>query len=342
MNWGTELWDQFDKVTDHTQKGIEFCERYTHFIKDRAKIEADYANALRRLTKSYLPKKKEEESPFTVVKSFNDSLKEVADIAGQHELLVEQLKQKILDEMAKLMTELKIERKKHIEESKRLENQLQAQLRTLEQEQVRAEETFRNADANLNLSRAEVEKTKNMMHQKAQACSECKSSYALVLEQTNNHQRDYYNKLLPQVFQSMQELDEKRIIKIRESIKQMSDVERGIQPIINTCLDLISQSSEKVDHGEDSRRVIDRFKSGFVPPDDIAFEDLGNEDTKSIGSSNSSKTREPTIKSSSGTTKGPKKKEKGRLAGIFGGRVSNGLFLCTYITLAIYLHLLVH
>jgi len=38
----------------------------------------------------------------------------------------------------------------------------------------------------------------------------------------------------------MQELDEKRIIKIRESIKQMSDVE----------LDLISQSSEKVDHGE--------------------------------------------------------------------------------------------
>jgi len=48
----------------------------------------------------------------------------------------------------------------------------------------------------------------------------------------------------------MQELDEKRIIKIRESIKQMSDVERGIQPIINTCLDLISQSSEKVDHGE--------------------------------------------------------------------------------------------
>lgn len=40
-------------MTDHTQKGIEFCERYTHFIKDRAKIEADYANALRFVVMHY-------------------------------------------------------------------------------------------------------------------------------------------------------------------------------------------------------------------------------------------------------------------------------------------------
>ena len=41
------LQDQFDRITDHTQKGIEFCEKYSHYVKDRSKIELDYANALR-------------------------------------------------------------------------------------------------------------------------------------------------------------------------------------------------------------------------------------------------------------------------------------------------------
>ena len=39
--------DQFDRVTDHTLRGIEFCEKYSHFVKDRAKIENEYASALR-------------------------------------------------------------------------------------------------------------------------------------------------------------------------------------------------------------------------------------------------------------------------------------------------------
>ena len=69
---------------------------------------------------------------------------------------------------------------------------------------MRAEETYRNADNNLNLSRAEVEKTKNISYQRTQFCSDCKAGYAQVLEQTNTHQRDYYNKHLPQVFQVSQ------------------------------------------------------------------------------------------------------------------------------------------
>lgn len=71
------------------------------------------------------------------------------------------------------------------------------------EEQVKAEDQHRVADENLNLSRAEVEKAKNQAVQKGQFCSDCKASYALSLEQTNAHQRDYYNKHLPQVFQVM-------------------------------------------------------------------------------------------------------------------------------------------
>ena len=48
----------------------------------------------------------------------------------------------------------------------------------------------------------------------------------------------------------MQEMDEKRIQKIQSSIKQMSDIEKSIQPIINTCLEGVLQASQKIDHQE--------------------------------------------------------------------------------------------
>ena len=54
----------------------------------------------------------------------------------------------------------------------------------------------------------------------------------------------------------MQELDEKRISKIQSSIKQQSDIEKSIQPIINTCLEGMTQASQKIDHTEVSSTVL--------------------------------------------------------------------------------------
>jgi formin-binding protein 1 len=54
MSWGVELWDKYGELTTHTQCGIDFLESYAgNFIKERAKIEADYAKSLRNLIKRY-------------------------------------------------------------------------------------------------------------------------------------------------------------------------------------------------------------------------------------------------------------------------------------------------
>lgn len=39
--------DQYDRLSLHTQKGIEFLDRYGNFIKDRSAIENEYAGKLR-------------------------------------------------------------------------------------------------------------------------------------------------------------------------------------------------------------------------------------------------------------------------------------------------------
>lgn len=53
--------DQFDNVSKYTEKSIQFCEKYESFLKDRCTIEDDYAKALKKLTKTYSPKSKEQE-----------------------------------------------------------------------------------------------------------------------------------------------------------------------------------------------------------------------------------------------------------------------------------------
>ena len=77
---------------------------------------------------------------------------------------------------------------------------------------------------------------------------------------------------------------------------------------------------------QDSKLVVDKYKTGFSIPADIPFDDLGS--TSLNGGGNSIKTIVPdgyktTSKSSGGTLTGGKKKDRKGLFGIFGGKPTN-------------------
>ncbi|KAK9884923.1 hypothetical protein WA026_009160 [Henosepilachna vigintioctopunctata] len=286
MNWGTELWDQYDNLSLHTLKGIDFLEKYGHFVRDRAAIESDYALKLRRLVKSYQPKKKEEEEfqQYSSCKAFKILTDEVNDLAGQHEVIAEDLQSKVIKELNALVKDLREERKKQLQEGYRLTQILQAQLDTLQRSKKAYDKAFRDAekaldnfqkaDADLNLSRAEVEKQRTNYQYKTQICDTAKNEYAQQLQRTNELQRQHYRSGLPEVFRHLQEMDEKRIKNIKNFICSSVKIERNVFPIINKCLDGILRAGDIINEKEDTKMVIDRYKSGFEPPEDIPFEDL--------------------------------------------------------------------
>lgn len=39
--------DEYDALSNYSSLGIEFCEKYTQFIKDRASIEQEYASKIK-------------------------------------------------------------------------------------------------------------------------------------------------------------------------------------------------------------------------------------------------------------------------------------------------------
>lgn len=50
------------------------------------------------------------------------------------------------------------------------------------------------------------------------------------------------------MFQKIQEMEERRIVRIGESMKTFAEVDRQVIPIIGKCLDEITKAAESVDH----------------------------------------------------------------------------------------------
>lgn len=327
MSWGGELWDQYDHLAAHTLRGIEFLEKYSQFIKDRCAIEFEYANKLKRLVKNYQPKKKdEEEYQFSSYKSFLQVMNEMNDIAKQHELIGENFTSEIVKEISGLVKELKEERKKHLHDGSKLQTNLQSSLSQLDKakkayekafkDAEKAHDNFQKADADLNLSRAEVEKARTVLTTKIQACEDSKTEYANQLQKTNDLQRQHYYELMPNVFQQLQDMDEKRITSTQNFMKQTADIQRQVFPIINQCLDGMIKAADSIDPRQDSLLVIEKHKTGYIPPEDFGFEDLTNQKSSD---STSNTTPVSTLKSETikGTYSASKQKKRGGIFGIF-------------------------
>ncbi|XP_073662818.1 formin-binding protein 1 isoform X12 [Tursiops truncatus] len=243
MSWGTELWDQFDNLEKHTQWGIDILEKYIKFVKERTEIELSYAKQLRNLSKKYQPKKnskEEEEYRYTACKAFLSTLNETNDYAGQHEVISENMTSQITVELARYVQELKQERKSHFHDGRKAQQHIETCWKQLEsskrrferdcKEADRAQQYFEKMDADINVTKADVEK-------------------------------------------KIQEMEERRIVRIGESVKTYAELDRQVIPIIGKCLDGIVKAAESIDPKNDSQLAIEAYKSGFEPPGDIEFED---------------------------------------------------------------------
>uniref|UniRef100_A0A182J533 SH3 domain-containing protein n=1 Tax=Anopheles atroparvus TaxID=41427 RepID=A0A182J533_ANOAO len=329
------LQDQFDNLATHTQKGIDFFERFGNFIRDRSAIEVEYALKLRRLVKNYQPKKskEDEENEFSTLIAFKNVLKEVADLAGQREVVAENLQNQVLQGITLLAKNLREERKKSLNQGALLTQSLHTQIGTLDRakrsyekafrEAEKALEGYQKADADLHLSRADVEKQRINMNIRSSQSEDAKSEYANQLQITNKLQQQHYQTALPEVFNRLQELDEKRTRGMKEFIKRSADVEYEVSPIIARCLEGMVKAADSINEKDDSMIVIEKYQSGFQPPGDIPFEDLSKPDPDAA---NNSQTHNSSTglnhMTGKGTTKDKLKKRVG-IFGIFTGNKNN-------------------
>ncbi|NXK72499.1 FNBP1 protein, partial [Amazona guildingii] len=298
------LQDQFDNLEKHTQWGIDVLEKFIKFVKERTEIELSYAKQLRNLSKKYQPKKnsrEEEEYRYTSARAFLATLNEMNDYAGQHEVISENMTSLITGELTRYVQELKQERKSHFHDGRKAQQhietcwkQLEASKRRFERdckEADRAQQYFEKMDADINVTKADVEKARQQAQLRHQMAEDSKAEYSSTLQKFNSEQHDHYYTHIPHIFQKIQEMEERRIVRIGESMKTFAEVDRQVIPIIGKCLDEITKAAESIDHKNDSQLVIEAFKSGFEPPGDVDFEDFTQPMKRTVSESSLSNSR---------------------------------------------------
>ncbi|XP_036385190.1 formin-binding protein 1 isoform X2 [Megalops cyprinoides] len=317
--------DQFDNLEKHTQWGIEFVERYTKFVKERSEIEINYAKQIRNLSKKYQPKKnsrEEEENKYTSCRAFLSTLNELNDYAGQHELIAENLTSQIIADLTRYIQDLKAERKSHFHDGRKAQQHIENSWKQLEsskrrferdcKEADRAQQYFDKMDADINVTKADVEKrcshkARQQAQMRHQMASDSKSEYANYLQKFNQEQNEHYYTLIPHIFQRIQEMEEKRIERVGQSMKTFAEVDRSVLPIVGKCLDGMTKAAESIEPKSDSQQVIETYKSGFEPPGDVEFEDYGQAMKRTVSESSLSNSK------GEGKPDKPSSKSKGKL-----------------------------
>ncbi|XP_035377088.1 formin-binding protein 1 isoform X13 [Electrophorus electricus] len=300
------LKDQFENLEKHTQWGIDFVERYTKFVKERSEIELNYAKQIRNLSKKYQPKKssrEEEESKYTWCRAFLASLNELNDYAGQHELIAENMTSQIIAELTRYIQDLKAERKTHFHDGRKAQQHIENSWKQLElckrnferacKEADRAQQYFEKMDADINVTKADVEKARQQAQLRHHMASDSKNEYSSYLQKFNQEQTEHYHTLIPNIFQKLQEMEERRIERVGESMKTFAEVDRQILPIVGKCLDGITKAAEGIESKTDSAQVVESYKSGFEPPGDVEFEDYGQAMKRTVSENSLTKPDKP-------------------------------------------------
>ncbi|XP_077440284.1 formin-binding protein 1-like isoform X3 [Vanacampus margaritifer] len=277
--------DQFDNLDKHTQWGIDFLERYSKFVKERLEIEQNYAKQLRNLVKKYCPKRPKDEEPrFTSCLSFYGVLNELNDYAGQREVVAEEMGHKVYGTLIKYSQDLKAERKHHLQEGRKAQQyldhcwkQMDNSKKKFERECKEAEKSqtnYERLDNDINATKSEVEKAKAQLYMRTHMADESKNEYAAQLQNFNAEQWKHFNNSIPHIFKNLQDMDQRRTVKLGETYRSFAEAERRVIPIISKCLEGMVSAAKAVDERKDSGIVVESFKSGFDPPGDFPFEDF--------------------------------------------------------------------
>ncbi|CAF0916415.1 unnamed protein product, partial [Didymodactylos carnosus] len=238
-----------------------------------------------KLTKSYQPKRKEDEefySKYSFTIAYTNTLKELQDLASQHELISENLKERVIKQIQTTVKECREQRKKCLDEYTKIKRQLdkQHELMTKYDEAYesarRAKDGYEKAHEDLDLSRAQLEKARDTMTTKSKLCDESKTNYSLNVKSFNDVQRIFYERQLPSVLNELQEIDCKRSNELKDCYFKFIQSNMEVLPRIEKCLEEMHKQTQLINSIQDCNLVIDDYKSGYLIPDDQKEIDLND------------------------------------------------------------------
>lgn len=298
LNWGVTLWDQWDRVQEHTEHGIDFTKKCHDFVRDRIKLEFDYAKNIRRLKKQYKLKNQEDDTAnFSTVRAYNIILNQLDLIARDHELVAEGLQEKVAERLRAIHKETTNNRKNLCNTANSLQQEYKEWQGSLERQQQKYEKAAKEAEAaaqafqrvndDMNATKAQVEKSRSQMNHRTDLMEKSKGDYIISVETTNNNQQEYFHQRWPGLINQMQRCEEHRVEEIRDIMTEHCKIHAAVIPHISSCVDAMTEGCQKINPAEDSDLLMEERGNQPYPPDHL-FIEFGKGPPVNLGAHNNS------------------------------------------------------
>ena len=223
--------------------------------------------------------------------------------AGQHELLSEAFMKRFPQDIKLEVKDTNKQLEKYKKDLKTLQYKLDKAYKNLDKSKVKyikhqlewesSSEALKTVEADAISTNHDIEKLRQLTISKGRQAEEYKGEYALQLMRTNQSQAAYYHSELPAVLDSLQSLSQDKCEHFKRIWSSCVGAEKEVAPIIAKCHEEMENVISDISPEEDCEQVIEKNKTGNVPPPDLQFDDLsdGHEYSRVVGTVGRSKER---------------------------------------------------
>uniref|UniRef100_A0A4W3H290 Thyroid hormone receptor interactor 10 n=1 Tax=Callorhinchus milii TaxID=7868 RepID=A0A4W3H290_CALMI len=196
---------------------------------------------------------------FSQFRAFTDILNELNDYAGQREVIAENLMQNICVELLRFSQDLKQERKAHLQEGRKAQQHLDSSFKQLDSVSVASRKLIAAPLCGGFAGGVGGE-------QRGWGSWVGSEERGKGLKGGDVSGGELYSSIPPSA-------SFLRHLHLCDTYRLFADTEQQVTPIIGKCLEGVLKAANSVDENQDSRILIESYKSGFERPSELEFED---------------------------------------------------------------------
>lgn len=133
----------------------------------------------------------------------------------------------------------------------------------------RAKEHYEKADSDLDLSRAQIAKIREVMSIKVKTSDEQRVLYVKQVSSFNENRKIFYEQQLPSVLNELQNNEAKHSDDFKQACQDYMKAHSEVLPRIQSCLTEISKKTDEINAAKDTDAVIEEYRTGLPVPGDV-------------------------------------------------------------------------
>ncbi|CAN8105980.1 unnamed protein product [Discula destructiva] len=287
--FGAELKDGFKPANTWVANGITWLDDIQGFYRERSAIEKDYAKQLKTLANKYYDKKAKKASGLGVgdtpamtpgslecasVTTWTTQLNTLEKRATEHDNYGNDLIMKVAEPLKTIGQRFEELRKRHADYNQKLEAERDSSYGELRKMKAKYDAVCQDVESKRKKSESSFDKAKaaSAYQQSIIEMNNVKNSYLIAINVTNKQKEMHYHDYLPELMDSLQDLNEFRVLKLNGIWTLASRLEAGM---LESSGGLLAHQTQEILRNEphlDSMMYIRHNMGAFSEPPDKVFE----------------------------------------------------------------------